>query len=125
MTAGIHSDERYGNMSDIVERLREKRGIMDNRWPGPSQLEQEAADEIERLRCGWQPIKTAPKEGWIIGATSWGQQVGKLHQHVGPCEWYRDHFEFANTDFDVFPRPTHWQPWPAPPVEQAKTEVEG
>lgn len=38
-------------MTDIVERLREKRGILDNRWPGPSQLELEAAAEIERLRA--------------------------------------------------------------------------
>lgn len=68
----------------------------------------------------WQPIETAPKPKtdephWIIGYTSWGQQVGKFHEWVGPCEWHSDHFEFANTDFDVFPRPTHWFPWPVPP----------
>ena len=62
----------------------------------------------------WHPIETAPKERWIIGYTSWGQQVGAFHEWVGPCEWITDHFEFANTDFDVFPLPTHWQPWPAP-----------
>lgn len=33
----------------LVGRLREKRGIFDNRWPGPSELELEAAAEIERL----------------------------------------------------------------------------
>ncbi len=67
----------------------------------------------------WQPIETAPKPKsdepcWIIGYTSWGQHVGKFHEWVGPCEWFRDHFEFANTDMDVFPLPTHWTPWPKP-----------
>lgn len=41
---------RAADMTDIVDRLREKRGVLDNRWPGPSELEAEAADEIERLR---------------------------------------------------------------------------
>lgn len=35
---------------DIVDRLREKRGILDNRWPGPSEMDIEAAEMIERLR---------------------------------------------------------------------------
>lgn len=76
--------------------------------------------ENERLRGvaqsapAWQPIETAPKEQWIIGYTSWGQQVGKFHEWVGPCEWIGDHFEFANADFDVFPLPTHWVSWPNP-----------
>lgn len=35
---------------DVVERLREKRGVLDNRWPGPTELDTLAADEIERLR---------------------------------------------------------------------------
>ena len=39
---------------DIVERLREKRGVLDNRWPGPSSLDLEAADEIERLRKAYR-----------------------------------------------------------------------
>lgn len=36
--------------ADIVERLREERGVLNNRWPGPTALELEAAAEIERLR---------------------------------------------------------------------------
>lgn len=68
----------------------------------------------------WQPIETAPKPNgdaplWIIGYASWGQHVGKFHEWVGPCEWMDDHFEFMNHDYDVFPEPTHWQPWPDPP----------
>jgi hypothetical protein len=63
----------------------------------------------------WQPIDSAPRE-WIIGYTSWGQHVGKFHEHVGPCEYVDDHHEFVNIDFDVFPSPTHWQPLPAPPA---------
>lgn len=78
----------------------------------------------DNSRTGWQPIETAPTPDeddaathWIIGYTSWGQHVGKFHWWVGPCEWINDHFEFANTDFDAFPRPTHWQAWPAPPAK--------
>lgn len=40
-------------MSDIVERLRERRGVLDNRWPGPTALDLEAASEIERLRAAY------------------------------------------------------------------------
>ncbi len=67
---------------------------------------------------GWQTIDTAPKE-WIIGYTSWGQHVGAFHEWVGPCEWLpnigQGQFQFVNTDFDVFPLPTHWHAWPEPP----------
>lgn len=38
-------------MTDIVERLREKRGVLDNRWPGPTLMDEDAAREIERLRA--------------------------------------------------------------------------
>lgn len=62
----------------------------------------------------WQPIETATEE-WVIGYASWGQQVGKFHEHVGPCERYKGEYQFANIDFDVFPNATHWTPWPAPP----------
>lgn len=67
----------------------------------------------------WQPIETAPREqyGHIIGYTSWGQHVGKFHEHVGICEWITDHFEFIDVDFDVFPKPTHWHPMPLPPSQ--------
>lgn len=44
---------------DIIERLREKRGVLDNRWPGPTALEQEAADEIDRLRHRCEPCKSS------------------------------------------------------------------
>ena len=37
-------------MIDIVDRLLEKRGVLDNRWPGPSAMDREAAETIERLR---------------------------------------------------------------------------
>lgn len=37
-------------MTDIVERLLEKRGIFDGRWPGPTAMDIEAAEIIERLR---------------------------------------------------------------------------
>jgi hypothetical protein len=70
----------------------------------------------------WQPIETAPKGNalqplWVIGFTTWGKPDGPTHSWVGPCEWVTDHFEFSNTDFDVFPRPTHWHPWPASPLQ--------
>ena len=65
----------------------------------------------------WRPIKTAVDQ-WIIGYTSWGKE-GRVHQWVGPCERYKDHYEFVNHDFDMFPEPTHWQPFPEPPALNA------
>lgn len=70
----------------------------------------------------WQPIETAPHGNdlqpcWIIGFTTWGKPGGPTHWHVGACEWVGDHYEFADVDFDVFPRPTHWQTWPEPPSQ--------
>jgi hypothetical protein len=35
--------------AEIVRRLREKRGVLDNQWPGPSELELQAAALIEAL----------------------------------------------------------------------------
>jgi hypothetical protein len=80
------------------------------------------ASGLVQDEAGWRDISTAPKD-WIIGYTSWGQHVGKFHEHVGPCEYVSDHHEFANIDFDMFPAPTHWKPWPAPlrPIRSART----
>jgi hypothetical protein len=88
----------------------------------------EEAINLARNR-GWRPIETVPTptdrdtaSEWIIGYTAWGQHVGKLHEHVGPCEWFADSkhpkggtWEFRNHDFDVFPEPSQWMPWPQPP----------
>lgn len=61
--------------ADIVDRLREKRGVLDNRWPGPTALEIEAANEIEHLRlehahaCQEIGVAVAERDEWKQAAS--------------------------------------------------------
>lgn len=72
---------------------------------------------------GWRPMDSAPTKteghfAWpcVIGFTSWGSS-----QHVGPMVLQpTGHWEFTETDFDIFPSPTHWQPLPAAPTPQTE-----
>jgi hypothetical protein len=73
----------------------------------------------------WQDIETADVNpvGWfgdacLIGFVTWGKE-GRVHKHVGPISWVGDHWEFIETDCDVFPPPTHWAQWPLPPWRTA------
>lgn len=77
---------------------------------------------------GWQLIETAPKESsgsfsspCLIGSVEWGKD-GRVHRHVGPIIWQGAEFgwEFTEIVFDIFPPPTHWQPWPAAPKGDGK-----
>lgn len=78
----------------------------------------------------WQLIETAPTPTddpvtqWIIGYVSWGFP---LKEHTGPCEWVRSlkQWNFVNHDFDAFPLPRYWHPWPAPPPAGLGSEREG
>lgn len=54
----------------------------------------------------WQPIETAPKSGYIIGA--WKE--GKWHARE---MWWDDSVEeWTDTMSDRYLKPTHWAPTP-------------
>lgn len=54
----------------------------------------------------WQPIETAPKSGYIIGA--WKE--GKWHARE---IWWDDSVEeWVDTISDRYLKPTHWAPTP-------------
>lgn len=60
----------------------------------------------------WQPIETAPKRGYIIGA--W--KDGKWHARE---MWWDDmHDEWTDTMGDHFLKPTHWIEWPGDAEQQ-------
>ena len=67
----------------------------------------------------WQPIETADTQlshskymdtPCIIGVVKWGNGS----KHVGPAIYYEiTGWEFIELDdYDMFPAPTHWWPWP-------------
>jgi hypothetical protein len=66
---------------------------------------------------GWQPIETAPKDGYILAVGCNGTQ------RVIPVHWVSDFFE-GDTAVESgwylegmkLARPTHWMPLPAPPA---------
>lgn len=63
----------------------------------------------------WQPIKTAPKDKWILvlSANQWIEDV----KMVAMCKWVEDDRAFLDCQswpqFDA----THWMPLPPEPTE--------
>ncbi|NTE87258.1 hypothetical protein [Agrobacterium rubi] len=76
----------------------------------------------------WQDISTAPKDvaehfvqPTLIGSVKWGDGS----RHVGPIIFYsQTGWEFIEVDYDMFPSPTHWMPFPAaaPAAKQGEAE---
>ncbi len=60
----------------------------------------------------WQPIETAPKKGYCIGAWLDGKWVAK---HM----WWDDSVEeWTDASSDRYLKPTHWMPLPPPPKKK-------
>lgn len=68
----VLGERQVNEKQDIVERLREKRGVLDNRWPGPTDMDLEAAAEIEYLR---DQLKEADAELEKFGDVSFSQYL--------------------------------------------------
>lgn len=80
------------------------------------------AAEVERLRAGWQPIATAPKDETrlMISLTRYGSlYIGTGYYR--PPDMYSRYPRwvcegmYSSADGD----PTHWMPLPPPPTEPA------
>jgi hypothetical protein len=74
----------------------------------------------------WQPIETAPKDGTVVSVwhRTWKCPVSARYISGNANATFRWVEATLTTQWpdEAF---SHWQPLPAPPVEQAKTEVEG
>lgn len=103
-------------MTDIIDRLRNHvtygyvpsavRACMDD-----------AAKEIERLRAGWLPIESAPKDGqWFLG---WSESDGHHVARAGYSATWVSLCWCQSADGPEEINPTHWQPLPTPPGETA------
>lgn len=65
----------------------------------------------------WQPIETAPKDGFSV-LISFDGIVGEAHYYDQDNEhegwyWAQEHWTDAHVSGPVYP--THWMPLPAPP----------
>jgi hypothetical protein len=85
---------------DLVGRLREKRGILDNKWPGPSSLELEAAAEIERLTSRARDVRAQTVEEcakWheheadiIMNSLHCGDNSSTIASHRRRSDWHSE-----------------------------------
>jgi hypothetical protein len=72
----------------------------------------------------WQPIDTAPKDGWIIacGGNSGDPALWKWNTHwlaKKPKPYWECCFIFMGVQWMRAHQPTHWMPLPAPPKQEA------
>lgn len=76
--------------------------------------------EAVRMSEAWQPIETAPLDGKPVLA--FWPPSGDFPVHggcYGVARWYEGTWCNPEDDDDDYIEPTHWQPLPPPPVEQA------
>lgn len=97
-------------MSDICERLKARSAHL-GKDSIEGELMDEAAAEIERLRIGWMPIETAPKDGTKV-LLDMGDYVD-----IG---WFRIRQEWETYRAGLVPEdaPRGWQPAPLPQPPQ-------
>lgn len=102
------SETRPATPADIIDALRQAEQIL-----------KERNDEIARLKQGWQPIKTAPKNGedvlcWVPRFIKRGRPGVAVLCFDEDLGW---------TDFQPgcgrgCYGPTHWMPLPAQPTDK-------
>lgn len=64
----------------------------------------------------WQPIETAPKKGYIIGAWKDGKWCAAEL-------WWDDQVgEWCHSTGDYYCHPTHWMPLPAQPETKSQPD---
>lgn len=80
---------------------------------------------------GWQPIETAPKDGYFLAANKHGVWVAHWQpQAVSGFRFDQPWRSVMLNHWHIEPKsaqyenPTHWMPLPAPPSEQAAPSVE-
>lgn len=113
-------------MTDIVERLQElSNNLRSADYLIDADIARDARDEIERLRAAsqWQSIETAPKDGTEV--IVYRRDAGAFTAHyISPYDvgvsdddepsWFTVCGEDLTGDL-----PTHWQPLPSPPTQEA------
>lgn len=71
----------------------------------------------------WQPIETAPKDGTVVllfvpeSTDTDGVRVGFFSYWAAYGDWYGDE-SASHSLSNLYGKPTHWMPLPAPPTSQ-------
>lgn len=89
--------ERLEYDADVLEEIIQPRIV---------RLRRAAAIVRASVHPAWQPIATAPRDRWILGALAGGSLV--------IVQWSEAYEDWENQDFDGV-SPTHWLPLPTPP----------
>ena len=72
---------------------------------------------------GWQPIDTAPKDGTALLLLYVPELEGAIPQFV--AGWVNEFETWGNGAIQYWHRqPTHWQPLPDPPREEACEQID-
>lgn len=122
------SNDRYENIRKALEMLAEHAGAGEIAQAiRTATTIRELLAERDRLAAaleaargdGWQPIETAPNEGWFLvhSDRGWIGLARRSDPDYAPDEgWFEDeHTEFLDPAWL-----THWHPLPAPPaIDQA------
>jgi hypothetical protein len=64
---------------------------------------------MEEANGGWQPIKTAPRNGHTF--------LGFVDTDCRVMMWHPDWEDWSDLDGSIVGYPTHWMPLPAAPTE--------
>jgi len=104
-------------MTQLGEEIAESDELVKQRDDFTQQLAEQRA-EIERLKCQWQPIETAPRDGTYILLGWFLEGGGGGHPEV--AFWHSTKQLWCSSrllNAEGYYSPTHWQPLPEPPKE--------
>ena len=104
-------------MTQLGEEIAESDELVKQRDDFTQQLAEQRA-EIERLKCQWQPIETAPRDGTYILLGWFLEGGGGGHPEV--AFWHSTKQLWCSSrllNAEGYYSPTHWMPLPDPPKE--------
>lgn len=110
-------DTRGLSAEDAAKKLEQVAGVSNRKLSAALLLGAAALRQTT-----WQPIATAPKEGWVLLVESDGEPIVGGYVDFGddvPKGYKNGWFDNATGRYEI--TPTHWMPLPAPPVAEGET----